>query len=242
MHLFYTPELKGEFHILDEQESKHCTRVLRMLEGDKVMLSNGKGSMFRAELVNADPRRCELRVIEELIPAGKGVGTFGKKYYSLHVGIAPTKNINRFEWFLEKATEIGIDEITPLICRRSERKVVKIERLNKVITAAMKQSVKAYHPLLNEACSMKEFLSKDLPGQKFIAYVEEGEYPSLKSLYTPGQDALILIGPEGDFSPEEVEEAIKAGYVCVSLGNSRLRTETAGIVGVHTISLANSGK
>ncbi len=233
MQLFYAHELKGDLHTLEEQESKHIIRVLRMKCGDTIMLTDGAGKMCTGELVNEDPRRCEVRIKEVQ-------EDFGKRCFQLHVAIAPTKNINRFEWFLEKATEIGIDEITPLICSRSERKVIKTERLYKVITAAMKQSVKAYLPLLNEATSFKEFVTAKHDGQKFIAYVEEGEHPSLKSLYNVPGDATILIGPEGDFSPEEVELARENGFDVVSLGNSRLRTETAGVVAVHTLTLMNS--
>lgn len=232
MQLFYAHELKGELHTLEEQESKHIIRVSRMKCGDTIQLTDGAGKMCTGELVNEDPRRCEVRIIEVQ-------EEYGKRGFHLHVAIAPTKNINRFEWFLEKATEIGIDEVTPLICHRSERKVVKTERLNKVITAAMKQSVKAYLPLLHEATAFKEFVTAKHSGQKFIAYVEEGEHPSLKSLYTIGKDATILIGPEGDFSPEEVEFARKKGFALVSLGESRLRTETAGLVALHTLTLLN---
>lgn len=233
MQLFYAHELKGDLHTLEEQESKHIIRVLRMKCGDTIKLTDGAGKMCTGELVNEDPRRCEVRIKEVQ-------EEFGKRCYHLHVAIAPTKNINRFEWFLEKATEIGIDEITPLMCRRSERKVIKTERLYKVITAAMKQSVKAYLPLLHEATSFNEFVTAKHAGQKFIAYVEEGEHPSLKSLYNVPEDATILIGPEGDFSPEEVELARENGFDVVSLGDSRLRTETAGVVAVHSLALMNT--
>lgn len=232
MQLFYAPDLKGELHTLEEQESKHIIRVLRMEEGDRIQLTDGAGKMCTAELINEDPRRCEVRIID--VQEG-----YGQRNFHIHVAIAPTKNINRFEWFLEKATEIGIDEITPTICQRSERKVVKTERLNKVLTSAMKQSVKAYHPELHEAISFKGFIRSANQEQKFIAYVEEGEHPLLQSLYRAGTDACILIGPEGDFSPEEVMLARESGFLVVSLGDSRLRTETAGVVAVHTLALLN---
>jgi len=232
MQLFYAPDLIGDRYTLPEQESKHCIRVLRMQTGDQINLTDGKGNMFLAELISEDPRHCEVKLVERQ-------KEYGKRNYNIHVAIAPTKNINRFEWFLEKTTEIGIDEITPVICQRSERKVVKVERLSKVITAAMKQSVKAYHPQLHEATRFKDLLQTDFKGQKFIAYVEEGEHPLLQSVYTKGGDALILVGPEGDFSPEEVKIALTNGYKTVSLGDSRLRTETAGVVAVHSITLMN---
>lgn len=232
MQLFYAPNLKGELHTLEEQESKHIIRVLRMKTGDTIRLTDGAGRMCSGELINEDPRRCEVRIV-------KVQEEYGKRDFHIHIAIAPTKNINRLEWFLEKATEIGIDEISPIICQRSERKIVKKDRLNKVITAALKQSIKAYHPVLHEAISFKEFISKVADELKFIAYVEEGEHPSLKSLYEPGKDATILIGPEGDFSPEEVELAKSKGFIVVGLGDSRLRTETAGVVAVHSVVLMN---
>lgn len=233
MQLFYAPELGGDQHTLDEQESKHVIRVLRKRNGDTIILTDGKGKFYTGELINDDPRKCELRIID--ISEGEG-----NRNYLLNVAIAPTKNINRFEWFLEKATEIGIDDISPVICQRSERKVIKAERLNKVITAAMKQSLKAYHPVLHGAKSFTELVSMDYEGQKFIAYVEEGKHPLLQTLYRPGEDAIILIGPEGDFSPEEIEQAKENGFQTVSLGASRLRTETAGVVAVHTVAMLNN--
>ena len=232
MQVFYAPDLKGDIHTLDEQESKHCIKVLRKKTGETIHLTDGKGNMFLAELLNENSRKCDLKIIETR-------KEYGKRDYRIHLAVAPTKNINRYEWFLEKTTEIGIDEITPIICQRSERKVVKKERLAKVVTSAMKQSVKAYHPQLNEAMKFKDLVKIDFSGQKFIAYVEEGEHPALKFEYSIGSDALILIGPEGDFSPEEVQLAIKNGFSTVSLGDSRLRTETAAVVACHTVALMN---
>ena len=233
MQLFYAPDLRGEHHTLDEQESKHLIRVLRKRIGDTITLTDGKGKFYTGELINEDHRRCELRIID--VKEDKS-----KRAFHLHIAIAPTKNINRFEWFLEKACEIGIDEISPMICQRSERKVIKTERLNKVITSAMKQSLKAFHPVLNDARDFREVIESDSSGQKFIAYVEEGEHPLLQSLYKAGEDAFILIGPEGDFSPEEVQQAKENGFQLVSLGESRLRTETAGVVAVHTVAMLNN--
>jgi 16S rRNA (uracil1498-N3)-methyltransferase len=233
MYLFYTPELLGEYHTLDEQESKHCIKVLRLNNGDHIQLTDGKGNLFKAELISANKRRCEVRIVETL-------KEFGKRDYRIHLAVAPTKNINRYEWFLEKATEIGIDDITPLFCLRSERKIVRTDRLEKIIISAMKQSIKAYHPVLHKPLSFKDFIKNDLYGEKYIAYVEEGEYPSLKSLYTPDKDVVVLIGPEGDFSPEEVKMAVDNGFSIVNLGESRLRTETAAVVACHTIALLNN--
>ncbi|HEY9115064.1 MAG TPA: RsmE family RNA methyltransferase, partial [Bacteroidales bacterium] len=160
----------------------------------------------------------------------------------LQIGIAPTKNNNRLEWFLEKATEIGIDTITPLICAHSERKEVKIDRLNKVITAAVKQSLKSFHPTLEHQQQFNSFIKKHFDGQKFIAYVDNENNLSLAKAYLPGNNALVLIGPEGDFSPEEIELAKKNGFIPINLGKSRLRTETAGVVACNTINLMNSFK
>ena len=232
MHLFYTPELLGEYYTLNEQESKHCIKVLRLKAGDHIQLTDGKGNLFKAELISDNTRRCEVRIVETL-------KDFGKRDYRIHLAVAPTKNLNRYEWFLEKATEIGIDDITPLFCRRSERRMVRNDRLEKIITAAVKQSIKAYHPVLHKPQSFKDFIKNDLYGEKYIAYIEEGDHPSLKSLYTSGKDAVVLIGPEGDFSPDEVQMAQDNGFVTVSLGNSRLRTETAAVVACHTVSLLN---
>ncbi len=232
MQLFFAPDLQGEYYTLEEQEGKHIIKVLRMKAGDVIHLSDGKGNLHKAEIVNDNPKHCEVKIIETQ-------ADFGKRNYHLHLAVAPTKNINRYEWFLEKATEIGFDRISPLICERSERKVVKNDRLIKVMTAAVKQSIKAYHPVLDETHKFKDFISKDFKGQKFIAYVEEGEHPPLQSLYKQGNDIIILIGPEGDFSHEEVQMAIDNGYKTVSLGKSRLRTETAAVVACHTIALLN---
>lgn len=233
MQVFYAPDLQGDFYTLGEEESKHIIRVLRMKIGEHIRLSDGVGNMYLAELVSEDHRRCEVKI--------KSVcKEYGKRDYHIHLAVAPTKNINRYEWFLEKATEIGVDDITPLICKRSERKVVKNERLNKVITAALKQSIKAYHPVLHDAISFEKFVKQDFIGEKYICYVEEGEHPSLSSLYTKGSDVLILIGPEGDFNPEEVKLAEEHEFKTVSIGNSRLRTETAGVVACHTIALLNT--
>ena len=164
----------------------------------------------------------------------------GKRNYHLHIAIAPTKNNDRLEWFLEKSTEIGIDEITPIICDQSERKVVKEDRLNKIISSAVKQSLKSIHPKLNQQIKFKDFLDKDFPGQKFIAYIDDDVKTELSKVYKPSEDALILIGPEGDFRPEEVDLARKKGFTAVSLGKARLRTETAGIVSCHTINIINN--
>jgi 16S rRNA (uracil1498-N3)-methyltransferase len=232
MNLFYTPNISEDHFILDEIESKHCIKVLRLKEGDTIFLVDGKGSYFETKITDAHPKRCTVQVIEKKTE-------YEKLNYNLHIAIAPVKSIDRYEWFLEKTTEIGISEITPLLCRYSERKVIKEERLKKIITSAMKQSIKAYHPTLNPMISFKEFIKMPFSGDKFIAHCENGVKNPLKDLVSKGKNTLILIGPEGDFSKEEIDTAIANGFKEISLGNSRLRTETAGVVACHTVSLMN---
>lgn len=232
MHIFYTPELSGNTYTLNETESKHCIRVLRLDKGDEITLVDGRGGFFTAEIADPNPKRCAVNVVESQ-------QNFGLRNFRVHIAIAPTKNIERIEWFLEKATEIGISRITPLLCRYSERKEIKTERLEKVMVSAMKQSLKAYLPLLDELTKFSEFVRQPFDGQKFIAHCEEQHRELLKSLVVPTQNYLILIGPEGDFSSEEIELALKEGFQPVSLGDSRLRTETAGVVACHTFNLLN---
>jgi 16S rRNA (uracil1498-N3)-methyltransferase len=232
MNLFYTPDIQNQFYQLDEIESKHCIRVLRLKEEDIIHLIDGKGSLFKAKIIDAHPKRCTVECIETKTE-------FGKLNYKLHIALAPTKNMDRTEWFMEKCTEIGIHEFTPLLCQHSERKVVKHERLFKVITSAVKQSLKAYHPILNEQTKFSQLVTAPFDGEKYIAHCNKGEKTHLKNLYRANQNALILIGPEGDFSVEEVNLAKENGFQEITLGESRLRTETAGIVACNIISLEN---
>jgi 16S rRNA (uracil1498-N3)-methyltransferase len=232
MNLFFAPDIKEGFYQLPEEESKHIIRVLRMKTGDSIFLTDGCGNMTEASIVDAVSRNCTVKTIKTL-------KDYEKRPFHLHIAIAPTKNIDRFEWFLEKATEIGIDVITPLICAHSERTHVKTERLQKVVIAAMKQSLKAYFPFLQEPVKFIRFIQSPFDGEKFIAYCGQNETIELKNVYRKGAKTLILIGPEGDFSHEEVDLAKKQGYIPISLGKSRLRTETAGIVACHTINLLN---
>lgn len=222
MHLFYTPDLSGDRYTLNEEESKHCSKVLRLQAGDRVFLIDGEGGFYTAEISSAHPKHTELLIVES-------EKEYGKRNHYLHIAVAPTKNIDRFEWFLEKATEIGIDEITPIIAERSERREVKLERLNKVITSAVKQSLKAYHPRLNQAQKLSAFLADNHNSQKFIAHCIDDEKVSLKEKINLFGRYTILIGPEGDFSPVEIDNARVAGFIPVSLGESRLRTETAAL-------------
>ncbi len=233
MNLFYSPNIIEPVTTLTEEESKHIIRVLRKSTGDTVFFTDGMGYNYKCTIIDANPKRCVIEIIEK----SKGKDN---RDYQIHIAIAPTKNIARFEWFLEKSTEIGIDTITPIICYHSERKEVKIDRLNKVITSAMKQSLKSHHPILHDKTKFSDLIKKTFDGQKFIAYIDKDVTLELSKAYNPGQDVIILIGPEGDFSPEEVEAAKSIGFIPVSLGKSRLRTETAGVVACHTISLLNS--
>ena len=232
MHIFYTPDISDKTYTLDEPESKHCVRVLRLEKGDEITLVDGRGGFFTAEIADPNPKRCTVNVIKSEL-------NFGQRNFKVHVAIAPTKNNERLEWFLEKATEIGIDRVTPLLCRYSERKEIKHDRLEKVMVSAMKQSLKAYLPKLDELTKFNDFIKLPFAGQKFIAHCEEQHREFLKNLVKSGENYLILIGPEGDFSPEEIEMAIQAGFQPVSLGESRLRTETAGVVACHTFNLLN---
>lgn len=223
MQIFYAPDLNGTFYTLSEEESKHCIRVLRLNQGDNITLVDGKGGLYQTRITDTNPKKCRVEVYQSY-------QNYQKRSFSLHVAIAPTKNIERFEWFLEKATEIGVDEITPLLCEHSERKVINAERLNKIIISAMKQSVKAFLPKLNELTTIHQFCDRYSDPSKFIAHCHSSNLIPIKNKIIKGQNITILIGPEGDFSSVEIVEAKNAGFTEVSLGNSRLRTETAGIV------------
>ena len=229
MHVFYTPDIQPSTE-LPEEEAQHCVRVLRLTAGDEISLTDGKGNFYRAEISVATHKRCLVNIKETIYQEPLWDG-------HLHIAMAPTKNMDRNEWFAEKATEIGFDELTFLNCRFSERKVIKTERIEKILVSAIKQSLKARLPRLNEMTDFCTFIKKDFKGQKFIAHCYEGEKPLLKDVLTKGEDALVLIGPEGDFSEEEVKKAIEKGFVPISLGKSRLRTETAALVACHTMNM-----
>ena len=232
MHLFYTPDIQTTTYQLDEEESKHCIKVLRLKNGDQVNLIDGKGGLYLAEIIDEHPKRTVLNIIDTK-------KEYGKRNHHLHIAVAPTKNIDRFEWFLEKATEIGIDEITPIICDRSERKEIKIERSNKIITSAIKQSLKAYHPKLNNYIPFSKFIAQASADLKFIAHCEENKKSAVVEIFKPRQKYLILIGPEGDFSPIEIDLALQNGFVPITLGQSRLRTETAALEACFEINYLN---
>jgi 16S rRNA (uracil1498-N3)-methyltransferase len=232
MHIFYEVNLQNAIIELSPEESKHCTKVLRLKAGDEVGFVDGKGLFARARLVDVNAKSTTATITQrELKP---------KRGFHLHMAVAPTKNIDRFEWFLEKATECGIEEITPIICAQSERTVIKPDRLNKILLAAMKQSQRAWLPRLNDAVKFKDFVknySSDTPS--FIAHCDEGDKNPLRDAYQPGQDVMIMIGPEGDFSPEEVQLAHSKGIQAISLGQNRLRTETAALVACVEVNFMN---
>lgn len=234
MQLFYNTTIAKETTQLtfDKVESRHIVKVLRKKEGDALHITNGKGSLFVAEIVVANDKKCTVQIVEHRhIPNNRG--------YYLHIAIAPTKNNDRMEWFLEKATEIGIDEITPIICDNSERRTVKLQRFQKIVQSAMKQSLQYHLPLLHEPKKFSDFILEEIEGSKYIAHCEDGEKSGLNSMVTPAETVTILIGPEGDFSSKEIEKAIEKGYKPVSLGENRLRTETAAMVATQSIAFLN---
>ena len=233
MQLFYNPDIKqGDItFFFDKEESKHIVKVLRKKESDTIFITNGLGFLFESKIILASEKKCEVKITKE---------TFQEpdKFYT-HIVVAPTKMNDRLEWFLEKATEIGIHEITPIICDHSERKVYKIDRAEKIIQAAMKQSLHYYIPKINEPISFSQFVKLNIDGQKFIAHCEETDKKSFKNEVNKDKKVTILIGPEGDFTTKEINLAIENGFIPVTLGNTRLRTETAALVACHTIALIN---
>ena len=230
MILFYQPEIpEGVLH-LDEEESRHCIKVLRKNNGDSIHITDGKGSFYTALITKADPRQCVFLVKETQQQA--------KKDYRIHIAISPTKNADRIEWFVEKAVELGVDEITLMDCENTERSHIKSTRLKKVAISAMKQSLKAFLPTINELTSFADVL-KMKEGSAYIAYVDSSNPLHLKEAAAGFKNALMLIGPEGDFSPEELSLAVNSGFQKVSLGKSRLRTETAGMAACHILNLVH---
>jgi len=233
MQVFYQPEIPTGAHHLEPEESRHCIKVLRKQSGDIIHITDGKGFFYTANIVKADPRQCTFKIIEK--------NPESKKNHHIHIAIAPTKNLDRTEWFVEKAVEVGVDEISFVICENSERKILNPDRLERKAISAMKQSLKASLPTLHAAIHFHDFLEKlSTIDVKYIAYIDkENPSPHLKTLLHPKQSYCILIGPEGDFSPNEVALAQQKGFQTVSLGNSRLRTETAGIAACVMLNLYN---
>ena len=234
MQLFYAPEISFPRYTLPEEESKHCVRVLRMGVGDELHITDGQGMLHRCKVVDDNVKRCVVEIVEstqaEPLP------------YHLVMAVAPTKNIDRYEWFLEKATEVGVGEIYPIESEHSERRQIKHERELKVITSAVKQSLKMYHPTLHELTPFKQVVAMPFEGDKYIAHCNStlGERQYLGKLLKKGGRMLILIGPEGDFSPEEITFAVQNGFKPISLGDQRLRTETAAVAATMIVSTINT--
>lgn len=246
MHVFYIPDIPGKNYTLNDEESRHCIKTLRLKYGNEILLVDGKGTLYKAIIISDNPKSC-------LTEISKKIKNYEQRAYYIHLAIAPTKNSDRFEWLVEKAVEIGIDEITPLVCERSERKNINIQRLERIAIAAMKQSVKAYKPKINPCISFNNFIKISNIQVKLIAYcVDETENLHIQNpdillnrkmineVYKKGQSVLCLIGPEGDFSQSEILNAKTQGFLGVTLGNSRLRIETAGLIACHTIYYLNS--
>lgn len=229
--LFFCPDILKS-PILPEQESQHCVKVLRSREGEMLTVTDGKGSLYDCELVQAHPKRCLLTIRHRL-----EVGT--NRPYFLHVAFAPSKQMDRNEWFVEKATEIGVDQLTPLLCTHSERREIKDERLQKIAVAAMKQSMQAHLPDIKPITRLEDFISRPFQGRKFIAHCYDLPKMPLTQTYRKGENALLLIGPEGDFSEGEVARAIELGFEPISIGENRLRSETASLVSMHIIHVIN---
>lgn len=235
MQLFYHPKAETiqQQLVFDKDESRHIVKVLRKNSGDELLLTNGKGYFFTGEIISANHNKCGVKLLSKDLQSALP--------YSLHMAVAPTKLNDRFEWFLEKATEIGVNEITPVICDHSERTKIKSERYEKIVLSAIKQSLKAYLPKINPVISFNEFIKvqSENNAMKCIAHCEDGIKKGLKEIVIPNASYTILIGPEGDFSTREIELALKNAFQPITLGESRLRTETAAVVAVHSIAFLN---
>lgn len=232
MNIFYEPKIKETLK-LNEEESRHAIKVLRLSAGDLLHIVDGKGGFYKCQVKVAHEKKCEVKITEEQ-------QQFGLNNFYIHLIIAPTKNLDRIEWMVEKCVEIGIDEISFIQSRYSERKEVKIARIEKIAIGAMKQSLKAYLPKINEMISWREFLKKDYSETfKMIAHLEEGDRKLIQHVAKPNEKYAVLIGPEGDFSNDEIKQSIEKGFQPVTLGSSRLRTETAGLVACHTLAVIN---
>lgn len=233
MQLFFAPELSEDHseYIFDKEESKHIVKVLRKQEGDILHITNGKGILFESAISLASEKKCVVTINK--------FDRTSPRSFRIHLAVAPTKMNERYEWFLEKATEIGIDEITPIICEHSERKIVKTDRFEKIILSAMKQSNQLFMPKLNEPISFKEFVKRETSDVKFIAHCDDFHKTALKSSFEKSGKYLLLIGPEGDFSPKEIQLALDQQYTPVTLGQTRLRTETAAVVACHSFVYGN---
>ena len=229
--LFFAPDIAVNPQ-LPESESMHAVKVLRLKSGDCIDATDGKGCFYHCEIIQPHPKKCVVNILNRV----KHPKSWN---YQLQIAFAPTKSNDRIEWFAEKATEIGIDLFLPISCRFSERKELKSERIERVVIAAMKQSRQATVPLINKIITFEQFVKQPFEGQKFIAHCHKTEKEKLTNIYSKGGNALIAIGPEGDFSEQEVQLAIEYGFKPISLGSNRLRTETACLMACHTIHVLN---
>lgn len=231
MNLFYQPFVHDGILYLTPEESKHCVRVLRKKAGDTLTVTDGRGFFYDCAITDANPQQCKFII--------KDTRSESERNHHVHLAISPTKNDDRIEWLVEKATEVGVDQISLIVCEHSERRHVKLDRLQKVAISAMKQSVKATLPVITGPEPISAFLKNTTFDEKFIAYVDFENDLHLMGLATPGKRYGILVGPEGDFTKQELSAALESGYKKVSLGNSRLRTETAGLVACTILNLIN---
>ena len=234
MQLFYAPDVTTPLYTLNEEESKHCVRVLRLGRGDELHLTDGKGNMHLCRVVEPHQHHCTVEIIHTQ-------SNYEPLGYSLTMAVAPTKNIDRYEWFLEKATEIGVTRFVPIECQHSERRTIKYDRELRVITSAVKQSLKAFHPSLDEMTPVRDLIATPFEGRKFIAHCDNSmpERAYLPAIIKKNENILILIGPEGDFSPEEIKFALENGFEPISLGTQRLRTETAAATATVMVATIN---
>lgn len=240
MQLFFASNTDSDYYTLSEEESHHCVKVMRLVAGDHVAVTDGNGTLCHCTIVEPHPKHCILKVDTR-------ISDYGRHSFHLHVAVAPTKNTARMEWFVEKAVEMGIDEITPIICDHSERCVLRQDRLQKIAISAMKQSLKTFMPLIHPPTPLSELinssttqqLNSSTTQQRFVAYCDGDHRTPLHDIYSPGCNALILIGPEGDFSQQEIESSLAAGLIPVTLGQYRLRTETAALAATAFFNLVN---
>jgi 16S rRNA (uracil1498-N3)-methyltransferase len=232
VNLFYQPLIPEGVHHLDQEESRHCIKVLRKTTGDNILITDGKGHFYDASISRADGRQCEFSIVNTRIEPTRD--------YGIHIAISPTKNADRLEWFVEKATELGVDKISLLDCKHTERSFLKKDRLEKVAVSAMKQSLKARLPHIGALIDFKSFINNISESERYIAYVDQSNPNHLKNMAKSGKHYVVLVGPEGDFSLEELVNAVEKGFQKVSLGPARLRTETAGMVACNILNLLNS--
>lgn len=231
MNLFYQPGIPNGIHYLNPDESRHCTKVLRKKTGDVIQITDGIGTIYQARLTESKSEKCSFKIESKQKEE--------KRPFNIHIAIAPTKNPDRTEWFVEKAIEIGVDEISFLLCDNSERAALKTDRLEKLAISAMKQSLRSTFTKINHMVLLKDFVAGTNATSKYIAYVDQANPDHLLKIAIPKSDYLVLIGPEGDFSKKELALAVDYHYKKVSLGTSRLRTETAGVVACHILNLVN---